>query len=324
MHSDTVYQPGTVVARTGERVTRPDDRGDDGDVEGREQAAAFAILGSATRLRILRELWESEETPVGFSALRARVGMRDPGQFAYHLNKLVGPYVRKTDEGYDIRTAGVNAVWAVVSGELADHPDTETFAVEGGCVDCDRPLSARYEDELFFVECADCGRVYTMAPFPPSGLVDRTPAEVLTAFDRRSRTLFEQVVNDVCPRCAGHGTVSLVDENATSRSLEPPPVPGEFAVRFRCDVCGFWATDAVDVLLTFHQRVETFFRDCGVDFEEIPIWFRSRYVDADVELRSVRPLSIRVLFAADDATLDVVVDETLAIEDCRTVAADDG
>ncbi|SFR42640.1 hypothetical protein SAMN04487947_1292 [Halogeometricum rufum] len=303
----------------------PSDEPETTDADGPEPAAAFAVLGSETRLRILRELWESDDRPLGFSTLRARVGMRDPGQFAYHLNRLVGPYVTKSDDGYDIRMAGVNVVWAVVSGELTPGAESKTFPATGDCEDCGGPLRARYEDELFYVECADCGRGYSMAPFPPSGFVDRTEQEVLVAFDRRSRPIYEQVVHDVCPRCAGHGTVSLVDDDADRRAGEPDPSQYEaLAVRFRCDVCGLWASERVDVLLTHNDRVAAFHRDNGVDLEEVPIWLRPRRVDANAELRATRPLSFRVRYTAGAATLELVADETLAIDADSMVESGDG
>lgn len=57
-----------------------------------ELAAAGAVPGSATTLR--------------FSRLRDRVGVEDSGQFNYHLGKLCGRLVERTEEGYRLTPAG--------------------------------------------------------------------------------------------------------------------------------------------------------------------------------------------------------------------------
>lgn len=70
---------------------------------------AFGILGNATRVDILRTLAEAGlgET-LSFTALRDRVGIRQGAQFNYHLDKLVGHYVTKTNDGYALRPAGAS------------------------------------------------------------------------------------------------------------------------------------------------------------------------------------------------------------------------
>jgi DNA-binding transcriptional ArsR family regulator len=50
---------------------------------------AFAALGDPTRIAILRALFEDPHEPTAFSDLRRAVGVRDSGQFNYHLGELV-------------------------------------------------------------------------------------------------------------------------------------------------------------------------------------------------------------------------------------------
>ncbi|MCH7660071.1 MAG: helix-turn-helix transcriptional regulator [Euryarchaeota archaeon] len=66
---------------------------------------AFALLGNETRVAIIRELGTADD-PRSFSDLHAAVGVRDSGGFNYHLQKLVGSFVRRTDEGYELSGAG--------------------------------------------------------------------------------------------------------------------------------------------------------------------------------------------------------------------------
>lgn len=90
-------------------------------VAGPRASDAFELLANETRLAILLALWEAYE-PFGtgggltFSELRDRVGMRDSGQFNYHLGKLEGEFVQSTDGGYKLRPAGEKITRAVIGG----------------------------------------------------------------------------------------------------------------------------------------------------------------------------------------------------------------
>jgi DNA-binding transcriptional ArsR family regulator len=72
---------------------------------------AFALLSDETRVSILQSLAAAEASPedpdaLSFSELRTRVGVRDGGLFNYHLRKLRGQFVEKTDDGYRLTTEG--------------------------------------------------------------------------------------------------------------------------------------------------------------------------------------------------------------------------
>ncbi len=80
----------------------------------RDLAAVFDLLSDETRLAIVRALAESRCDDPGrpaltFSELRERVGARDAGRFNYHLGKLRGVLVEKTDAGYRLTPRGVTA-----------------------------------------------------------------------------------------------------------------------------------------------------------------------------------------------------------------------
>lgn len=62
-------------------------------------ADAFAALSDSNRVAILEALWEADGHEASFSDLRSAVGMRDSGQFNYHLGKLTDQFVRQTDDG---------------------------------------------------------------------------------------------------------------------------------------------------------------------------------------------------------------------------------
>lgn len=75
-----------------------------GETDGPEDSGlppdeAFAVLGDESRIDILKSLGEANDQ-LSFSELYERVDTPDSGQFSYHLDKLLGHFVRKTDDGY--------------------------------------------------------------------------------------------------------------------------------------------------------------------------------------------------------------------------------
>ncbi|WP_135536194.1 ArsR/SmtB family transcription factor [Halostella pelagica] len=227
-------------------------------------AEAFSVIGNETRLEILEALWTAEERPVSFSDLRKRVGMRDSAQFNYHLDKLRGQFVRKTEDGYGFRHAGWAVIHAVQAGSINEHPRIEPFGVEGDCVDCGAGLQASYDDERIVVDCEECGRIHANYPFPPGGLDDRTTGEVMAAFNQRVRHLHCLMADGVCPECSG--TVETTVER------DPATLELDVAVRHECQRCRHQLTTSIGQVLLDHAEIVSFYRDHGIDLNQVPFW----------------------------------------------------
>ena len=105
---------------------------------------AFSVLGNETRLEILRTLGASAG-PLTYAKLYERVEYDDPSNFSYHLNKLVGHFVRKTDDGYYLYDAGRRVVEAVVSGAVSDSTVVEPTETEKDCPFCGAPVAIGLE-----------------------------------------------------------------------------------------------------------------------------------------------------------------------------------
>ncbi|MFB6354779.1 MAG: hypothetical protein ABEJ92_11925 [Halobacteriales archaeon] len=91
-------------------------------------AALFDLLSDETRLRIVSVLAAHEHAnpaapPLGFAALRERVGAADSGRFNYHLRKLAGSLVEKVDGGYALTPAGWRVVTIVSQVSLGSGPE---------------------------------------------------------------------------------------------------------------------------------------------------------------------------------------------------------
>ena len=94
---------------------------DPSDSAALDQAVAdpgvFDLLGDDTRFRIVQVLHAADDGgPVPFSRLRERVDVEDSGRFNYHLNRLQGVLVVKSEDGYALTGTG-RAFAALVAPE---------------------------------------------------------------------------------------------------------------------------------------------------------------------------------------------------------------
>ncbi|MFC6731394.1 DUF7351 domain-containing protein [Haladaptatus sp. GCM10025893] len=170
---------------------------------------AFALLGNETRVAILRELADASDTPLSFSALRERVGMRDSGQFNYHLGKLTGIFIDKVDAGYRLRYAGAHVMGAILAGAYEQAGTVGPFSLDDPCPVCGGTLEFSYEDERALVVCADCDRTTLQSSVPPASSTATTLTSIrwctTAGFARRSGALsmgsVSRVRGGLSPRC---------------------------------------------------------------------------------------------------------------------------
>jgi len=272
-----------------------------------DPAEAFSVIGNETRLSILETLWQLEESPVSFSELRREVGMRDSAQFNYHLGELTDHFVRKADDGYELKHAGEKVVTAVVAGSITEKPDIEPFPVEGECFACDAGLQAVYEGERLAIECVECGHQHGNYDFPPGGLTDRTPAEIAEAFDQRVRHLHCLAADGVCPECSGRIEHSIEDEGDCCLGV---PV----RVEHECQQCGHELCSAPGLRLLDHSAVVSFHREHGIHLDEEPYWTLPWCVGGGyTELVDRDPVRIELRASIDGEELLVTVDGNLDV-----------
>lgn len=272
-----------------------------------EPADAFGLVANETRLSILEALWNTEESPARFTDLRQAVGMRDSAQFNYHLDKLTDQFVRKVDDGYELRHAGEKVVRAVLAGSFTEHPSPEPIDVGDPCVKCGTGLQAGYDDEQLAIECPDCGYGHGEYAFPPGGLTERTDEEVLAAFDQRVRHLHCLAKDGVCPECSGQmeTTVEYIEECCVDSAL---------TATHRCRQCDHELCSAVGLALLDDSEVVGFHREHDVSLSERPYWTLPWCVsDESVELVSERPQRFEVAIDCEGETLTVTLDSGLTV-----------
>lgn len=268
---------------------------------------AFWLLGEETRLGILRAVWEAEADAVPFTEIRERVGNPDSGAFNYHLDKLRGLFLVRTDDGYELSQAGREVVRAIMAGVLTDQPELEAAAIDGSCVHCGDKLVAEY-DRFGVVKCGECGEVVMWNEFPPAGLAGRSVEDFADAFDRWTQHRFRLAMERVCPNCASGMEVSRVSNSAD--------VEVSIAGQFRCETCKYEARVPLFGFVIGHPAVVAFFYEDGIDVTSLPYWRVRELAEAFREdIVSRDPWLAEVTVVHDDRELVVRVNETFDVVD---------
>lgn len=267
----------------------------------------FEILSDETRIGILEALAEEfREDPdnpsVGFSDLRRAVGMRDSGNFNYHLDQLEGRFVLKTDEGYRIAPAGIEVVAALVAGVYGETEGLGPVELEDPCPICGQALTATYENSLFVVSCPD-DHVFRNT-LPPGAIDDRTIDEIIELLTIRTKQHLEMAVNGICPFCQGQ----------LSWDIEPDTEFGLPEFENQCSRCGVRVeVPAVAPLLT-HPAAITFFHEHGINVRKQPLWAPEFYNKVQIETAS-DPVELSITVELDGDCLTATLDGQLRVID---------
>jgi hypothetical protein len=236
-------------------------------VERRSPEAVFGLLGDESRLRILQALGETPDEPVPFAELHRRSGVDDSGRFNYHLGKLRGTFVRRTDDGYELTYAGRQVIGAMHAGVYTANATVEAIPVEGGCPVCGGDLVAQYAVETARVDCTECEGFRNDFAYPPGSLDQFDREELPLAFDRWMSNVIGGVIDGFCYTCAGRMDGRLVVDEPDDRMGGLPA-----HVEFECDRCGSTATTSGGAPLMHHPAVAGFLYDHGFESGRSPTW----------------------------------------------------
>lgn len=307
----------------------------EGSPTGFNPEDALGVLGNRTRLAILFALWEAYDSEavsnsLSFSELYGSVDYDNPGNFSYHVNKLLGHYIDKTDEGYRLRYSGHKLVRSVIAGNGDATLDRVSIGLE--CPFCQAPKEITYEDERLIVLCSKCDGAFggrDVAPtgalsileFEQAGLMNRSPAEIFTAATVSARSNIRMAVAGVCNECSGKMEKSL----DVCEDHDPEGLCGHCRTRFavlaafHCPVCKNFHKTQPWQIVKYHSSVVAFFYERGV---ELPYEINDfngieRYEDLieppHQELVGRDPVRMRVTFDREGDTLELMLDEELAV-----------
>lgn len=294
---------------------------------------AFSVLGNRARLEILRTLGEADE-PLAYSELFERMEYDDPGNFSYHLDKLVGHFVGKTDAGYVLRRPGERVMEAILSGAVTTDPIRELTLTEKACPFCSAPIEVGYEHERVTMHCPECSGLFAreesddgrfseqgnlgIRPLPPAGVRGRTAGEMHEVSEIWAATTMQAISRDVCPRCSGivERSVQVCGSHDVGDGL--------------CDQCGLRlaatasavCTDCIFEMeapvaghISVHPETMAFMIDHGID-PVAPEGFLP-FAAVDEEVHSRQPFEARYTFTADGETFTLTVDDDLVVVDTK-------
>jgi hypothetical protein len=303
---------------------------DNGESAAPSPDDTFTLLGSETRLEILRALWDAHEpydsdTAVPFSDLFDRVDIEDTGNFNYHLGRLTDHFVRRTDEGYELTAPGFKIVYALVAGTTTENPILEPAVVDANCDRCASPVEIVYTDGTVWARCTECegywprrnGEIFGFS-LPPEGLRSRGPSEIFEATIRYSIHRFYSMNDGVCPECGGAvGATLEVCANHDSSSGVCDACDSSFVgvTTSVCRSCKFAWRSPSWAPLHHHPALVAFYYDHGIEHVLDGWEAMKRSFEWREDVVAVDPPRLRITVPSGTEELCFVLDETGTIVD---------
>lgn len=267
---------------------------------------AFAAVSDPVRVDILRELVaharETDTTVCRFSDLRERVGVDDPGRFRYHLDKLVGRYVERGDEGYQLTHAGGELVAAILAGRYASHEPVGPTTLDSECPLCGSTVVGTYENRRLDVHCGT-GHPLLSWPLPPNAAVDATVEGLATLATSLVLHAVDLSLQGVCSQCYGPTTtrIELADDGTS--------MPG---FRARCETCVGVVVGPAWFAMMVHPAVEAFYHEHGQPIRDAQLW---ELHQVEYEPTPADDEGAGLTVTLDDEVLCVTLSETGAVLD---------
>ena len=271
---------------------------------------AFDLLANEIRLEILRTLGEAtaknESIPMAFSELQRRVSVDDNGRFNYHLSKLLGMFVQKTDDGYELRPQGMRIYQAIISGAYTDEGKVGPEQIEGEfCNDCKAAAEAWYDNSHFHLGCTECGKLIMHYPIPPGSFENDDTSSMVEAASAWLLRYHITAKRGVCPYCAGSVEKKLSGDESQMDPLGERKYRG--VVSYICRRCSWEFYCNPPFAMTLEPITIGFFADHGIDIFARHPW--AIYPDAEETVLSEDPWRVEIIYCVDGAELRLVIDE---------------
>ena len=276
---------------------------------GSDSTERFDAVSNRTRVEILRALANAySDAPnrpwLEYTELRAAVGLRDNGNFNYHLDQL-GDLVVKRSAGYRLSRTGMAVVSAISSGLFDSDWTWGPVDAPGDCLYCDDSVRLRYEDGILWLTCGTEGHAQALS-VPPS-LLESHPAEDAANPDE---DVFERIAfleyhwceltrQGICSECRGY--VNGEVEFGGART-------DHYHYHGHCHRCGFQHGVPVGMYVLGHPAVVEFYRENGTDVRTTPFWTLEFCTPGSETVSSTNPLRLRVDVREEGETLSLTVD----------------
>lgn len=270
-------------------------------------ANAFDLIGHPDRLSIVEVLINARRSDgdphVRFTDLRDRSRIDDTGRFNYHLERLRGTFVAKTDEGYRLSGYGRRLMAPMMGGGYDADSAPDPIETPGTCHECGGALRIRPDETILQVVC-EAGHVVNRGLIGYPGIVrDRQPADASRALGLLNRQGVERALAGVCPTCHGpiDGEIAAVEAG------------NYYAFKAPCDACGNQFAATVGACVLTRPAVASFLQDRGIDVRRVVPWSLPFVAPGSERLDSRDPFRLSIDVTGDDASLTVTVDRAATV-----------
>lgn len=286
-----------------------------GDQIDQDVVDAISSLGNAHRLQILMALDNVEQEhqepwhTMSFTELYNAMDVDSTSQFSYHLDRLVGQFVRETSDGYRLTYSGHKIVRTIVSDVYESTSTFEDSEVSGVCLFCEAAsLIATLDAEQFRIRCTECDAILITDFFPQSQTRDRSPMEVIESFGYRIWSMYVQLRGDVCPECFGpvERTVDVYEHGGKPVHLHVNS----------CRECQHRVSLPVEVPVAFHPAVHYSFWEHGISVLDVPLWEFFEYLTSGTIATTIvsdDPFAASFDVTLADESLRLSMDETATV-----------
>jgi DNA-binding transcriptional ArsR family regulator len=278
----------------------------------------FELVSDPTRVGILRALADAHaDDPadpwLAYSDLRAAVGVRDKGNFNYHLDRLDG-LVATGPEGYRLSRVGMELVSAVASGVLDPEWTWGPVDAPGDCPFCDDPVVLYYEDGVLWLSCGTDAHEMGLGA-PPGLLASHPEDEVVELVAFLGNRWGELVRRGVCSECRGR-VEGRIEYGGVG--------PDHYHYHGDCRRCGFQHGVPLGPYLLGHPAVLSFHFEHGVDVRSRPFWTLEFCAPGAETVVSEEPLRLRVDVDRGGDRLSLTVDREGTVVSTERTAAPAG
>lgn len=267
----------------------------------------FDSLANETRVAILEALADahadSPDDPwIEYGDLQEQAGVRDNGNFNYHLRQL-DAFVEKRPAGYTLTRGGLELLSAVWSGRFDADWTWGPVDAPGDCPFCERSVELRYEDGVLWLTCGDDDHAMGLWA-SPALLVSQPEADLVDHLAFLGSQWSARIRRGICSECQGRveGRIEFGGAGVD-----------HYHYAADCRHCGTPHGIPLALYLLGHPRVWAFYREGGVDARTTPFWTLEGARPGQATVRSEDPLRLGVELVDEDRrlTLEVSRDGTV-------------
>lgn len=274
--------------------------------------ASFELVSHETRVSILNILADHQrrrphEPHLPFSEVRERVDHHDPGNFNYHLNKLLGSLVTKHSDGYQLSYIGLKIVGAINANHYDCAEEGCFLEIATLCPICGEPAMASYEEDLLRFECDNDHEPQLNFPHK---LTDRDKHNnLLRILSLINQQEMELALQNVCPLCYSQmaSRIEFDDANEDTHT---------HMFRGTCDTCGLHICNTAGSCIIRHPVTVGFLYGHGEDIRTEPYWMFDFCTDEAVMI-SETPLRLRVDIERGEQELRLTLNENANVVDIK-------